>query len=190
MRITLRAICAAIAATCLMSPATAGPAPAGTVHRVEKFDVTFLYESGGGYEEYVVIATRTTDAATGQILDVTVVAGVRQCVLEDGSLTCQGRLHDGRVIRFETSADFGNGTVTFRDRRGRRNHLSLVATDPYQATGRDVPNSCGGATIDAYEHAYNASATGTLFGRKVTTRGDADPEAEAMTRYVEVEGCP
>lgn len=179
----------AVAFLVAASPAQAG-AGAITATRVERFEVAFLYKANRAYEEYVAVATRTTDPTSGDVLGVWVRAGIRPCSLDpEGALTCRGDLAEQEVVRFEASEDMLDGTLVFRSPRGRTSRIVLRGDDPYAASGRSLPNECGGATFQRYEQAYNASARGTMFGRKVTTQGDADPEAESMSRHLEIKGC-
>jgi hypothetical protein len=190
MRLVARAVAIAVVVACPAASAAAG-APAAAVQRVERFEADFLYRTKDRrLVEYAVVARRVSDVASGQTLDVTVEAGVRPCTLENEILSCSGHLRAQRVVRFEATSDMAAGMLVFRDGNDRVSRLVLEADDPYQATGQSVPNSCGGATVLAFEHAYNATATGTLLGRKVATRTETDPELEAMTRYVELEACP
>ncbi len=158
--------------------------------RVERLEISFLYNTGRAYEEYTAVATRSFDIATGDVLHVWVHAGIRPCSLDrEGGLTCQGELAERKVMRFETRDDLSEALLVFKDATSRVSKIALRADDPYSASGRSIPNECGGATLQRYEYAFNASARGILFGRRVTTAGDADPEAESMTRYVELKAC-
>ena len=171
--------------------ALAAPAPAASVKRVERFEAEFLYKVGAGrFQEYAVLATRTSDVVSGQTTDVSVLAGIRACSVEDEVLSCEGTLSARRNARLRLNGDSTEAVIAFRDRGGRVNRLVMKADDSYTASGRSLPNACGGATVLAYELAYNATARGVLFGRNVSTGGDADPELEAMTRYLEAEVCP
>lgn len=186
-----RRVLALTAVACLGAPHTLARADAPAIQRIERLEAEFLYKvARKRYVEYAAVAKRATDVASGHVIAVSVAAGLRRCRLKDETLSCRGPLVDQEVVRFDASDDLSVASLVFRDSRRRNNRLRLVANDPYQATGRSIPNECGGATVLAYEYAFNATATGTMFGRRVQTSRDADPESETLTRYVEVKACP
>lgn len=179
-----------VALVMVASSASAAPRSATAV-RIDRVEIAFLYEDGRDYEEYTAIAAKFSDVTSGDVLSVRVHAGIRPCSLDDeGALTCEGDLAARRVIRFDTSNDMSQAFLAFRDAAGGTSRITLHGGDPYNSSGRSVPNECGGATVHHYEYAFNARARGTMFGREVKTTGDADPEAESMTRYVQVKTCP
>jgi len=98
-------------------------------------------------------------------------------------------LYRQRVRKFEVADDMDRVKLGFT-RDSVRSRLVFTAGPEYDASGREVPNRCGGVTIYDYEHALNAIGHGRLLGKRVHSQKDRARSLEHMERYVKTIICP
>lgn len=158
---------------------------------VERVDASFVYpRTGRGYDYLVLYALRRTDPETGRFESVKAYAGRGDCLRSQGQgLACQTKVHPYKVVRFRANEAFTHVMVVLRLGH-TTHHLSFRTRDDHDATGRQVPNECGGLSIRNYEIARSATARGRLFGRRVSSKTEWRRDIESVSRYAEIGVCP
>lgn len=157
---------------------------------VERVDASFvLPASGGGFDYLVFYALRRIDPSTGRVTSTKAYAGKGECVRSPrGGLSCQTKVQPHRIGRFHANEAFTRISVTLA-RNETKHRLTFRAVDDHPASGREVPNECGGVSVRGYEIARTARARGLLFGRRVDSRDEKRGEKESVSRYLEISAC-
>lgn len=177
----------------LPSPAIASKRDGTKRTLVERIQVWFILpkEVDGKFGVFALSATRRISQETGRV-KLSGSAGIGECLNEPG-FPCQAFMKPYKVTRFEMDASLGAAIVALK--RGKVFHrltfagsLPTVITPPAGSN----PNACGGTTYDYYLLVRNAFAEGEMFGRKVSTSTEYEPEraTERLGRVLEVEECP
>lgn len=166
--------------------------------RVETLKAEWIMPTGSddAFEFIVVRAIRKTDLDTDEVtLHGSAGAGV--CSAGDDAFTCDAMLPSYRVTRFETDELFREATVVMR-RGTKRHRITWSAALPYPfvppvaVTPELCPGQEEGTLTRIYVLAQNATAEGRVFGRRLSTADEYEPErsSEHMIETIDIEDCP
>lgn len=101
---------------------------------------------------------------------------------------CNARGHRARILKFVIADDFSQASIVVRD-DDYTHRLKFTATQPLVHTPTNYDTECK-ATADAFTEAWNATATGVLYGHRVSTVDEPEGFSESMDESLYVEGCP
>lgn len=205
-RIMSRSVRAGVLAVALVLSAQSTGGAAGTAapsreatqrFRVETLGAEWIMPTGSddAFHYIVVRAIRKTDLDTDEVT-LHGSAGVGACSSTDDAFSCEAMLPSYRVTRFETDDLFREATVVLR-RGTKRHRIAWTATQPYAYVppAEVTPELCGqeeGTATRIYLLAQNATAEGRVFGRKLSTSDEYEPQraAETMLETIDIEECP
>lgn len=183
-----------IAIAALLNLLLAGAAPAqvpdgSTIYETSRLKAAFVIEprKAGAFEYIQIGATVRRDLNTGEIIE-SASAGLGHCQRHG----CFATLKSYEVIVFELDPALTSGRLVVQ-RGPHRHHLSFRTSFPSAVPPvYQNPNLCGGTTTTVAIHNRNAYAEGRVFGRRVATGSDANPDldmAERMEQHLDVEEC-
>ena len=164
-----------------LAPAAAGALP--EVFAVDHLQGDWVHRPQPGVRShwYYVEADIVTNVRTGEIVSARARGGVGPC--SAGGNFCHispvWKLH---LVRYETDALFGTARLVVR-RGDEVMWLDFVA-NPRTAQPSESIHPCPGEAEAYADVARSASATGTVFGRRVSSRSDWDRSAESMQREI------
>lgn len=201
-RMTLRWFLALALVAAMSVPATsafASPTNSSTttsyyIDRLEAHWILPRKSRAGVFPYFVVLATRRTNADTGEVT-VSGVAGRGSCGAR--ALSCYANLKSGwRVLKFETDDAFATATVVLR-RGDKRARVSWMAGVPYPVAPpyAENPSICDdgseGRKTTVYLSSKNATAEGKVLGRSVSSSAEHADEgaAERMIQTYDTEEC-
>lgn len=173
-----------------LSPAQASPMQT-RFYDVDQVSASFVLphrRADGSWPYLVVTASRSTDQQS-QVVRLSAAAGFGSCRRDGAWFYCTAGLKPQDMTAFDSNA---TSTTIVLKRGQTRERIEWIAASPYAL----VPpisthsNHCGGTTTETYLLARNASASGRLLGRDVSTEAEYDPSAEEIRKLVRSEDCP
>ena len=152
--------------------------PTTTRHlRVELLQADFIYETDttGHYDWLGVNTVRYTNLDTGRVW--TKGSAFRGTCEGDNTgynMSCNGvRANKWELTRFEAENRMEAGAVVLKN-GPHTSRLRFRGGDRWHDDDQTYDNHCGGITTDVFKVQRNARVFGWLFGRRVSTRGEAE----------------
>ena len=164
--------------------------------QVEQLAADFILptKSIGHYKWFVVNAARYTNTDTGRVW------------MKGGALrgTCEGdntgyntecsanRVKGWRITRFEAGNRMKSALVVLKKRNRPSIRVRFEGDGRYSSDDNAYSNHCGGTTTDVYRLSRGAWESGRVFGRRVSTRTEAEGNrAQGRMRIIDrTEVCP
>jgi hypothetical protein len=129
---------------------------------------------------YVVQADIVTDVRTGEIIETRAQGGVGECT--NGGNSCWATLRDFEVVSYEPDALFQTARLVVR-RGNRFVRLDFVA-NVHSSSPYDSIHPCRGEADTYTDVSRSAWATGSFFGRRVSSHSDWHRINETMQREI------
>lgn len=172
------------------APAQATSVTQSTTYEISRLKAGFVLEARepGGPNYVEVEATLRRDLETEEVR-LSGSAGLGRC----GRDGCFATHRSYKVVVFELDVALTTARLVI-ERGGKRHRLTFRTSSPIAIVPPvyQNPNQCGGTTTTVAVHNRNAYAQGRVFGTRVATGNDADPDldmAERMEQHLDIEEC-
>jgi hypothetical protein len=149
----------------------------------------FIKTGDNSFRWLILKARRELDPLTGDVLNQEAWVLKGKCTGPTPiDSDCSARGHKARILTFVIADDFSHARLVVRD-DDYTHRLKFTATSGSRQWPTIYNNECK-ATADAFTEAWNATATGVLYGHRVSTPDEPEGFSERMRESVYAEGCP